>query len=235
MPITTGPESRLSSRESYKVDLGTFPDIGEIARKLNPYKQEVSTSIKDADKDIQGARDVLPLYKERYIDNNPYADAYERMRTGALAALGRQAEINRAQLQSGLERTGIGANALRRVMARRQLDTELSYRYLDAEKNLAEIEIMAQDKARSALDDYMNAYLKLAQSSLSSASAKLSAQVSNKGLNITMKPEFKDNISTGLVRHIGESESDFAIRRSEAISKKMSGQPVVKETGLIER
>ena len=130
-----------------------------------------SSGISQAEKDIQSARDVLPSYKERFIENDPYAQAYERMRTGVLSSMGRQAELSRTQLQAGLERTGTGANAIRRVMARTQLDTELASRYVDAEKGLAEAGMMAADKARGAIDTYMDAYLKLASAQTSTYAA----------------------------------------------------------------
>jgi len=189
-PITTGEWSAISSMNSRKVNMS---DVGESTGNAiaawRKWREEqnlpLSESMKRADESIVKAGDVLPLYKERYIDQNPYADFYERARTGTLAMLGRQATINREQLTAALERSGLGSNAFRKVMQRRALDTEIAYRYIDAEAKLAGLGLEVTDKARNALQDYMDMYLKLGRANLSSYSVKLANKSNSFGIKLS--------------------------------------------------
>lgn len=114
--------------------------------------------------DTAKAREAADILRQRYIDQNPYAQAFERVRTGAEAAIGRQSEIDRNQLEAALARQGQGVSALRRTGARTQLNTELVNRYLTAEQKLGELQMSSVDRARGAVNDYMSAYLNIAGS-----------------------------------------------------------------------
>jgi len=227
-------EGKQGTGITEKINISTMKTPYADVNKSGSFSSSESQKTGADTKDIQRARDILPTYKERYIEKNPYAEAYERIRTGSLASLGRQAEINRAQLTAGLERTGLGANALRRVMARRNVDTELASRYLDAEKQLAEAGMMATDKARGALTDYINAYLNLASAQTQSYSAYMDAMRSGGGIFTLGGGRKKKRVSTGLVRHIGETYSQFQDRKAGVIQDMMAGKNVPNERGFIE-
>ena len=112
--------------------------------------------------DITKAQEGAELLKKRYVDENPYEKYLAGARTGTMAMLGRQSEIDRTQLEAGLGRMGQGVNALRRTGARANLNTELAYRYMGAEKGLAELGIASAERAQGALNDYIGAYLNIA-------------------------------------------------------------------------
>lgn len=112
--------------------------------------------------DINKAAEGVELLKTRYIDENPYEQYVQSVRTGTMATLGRQSELQRSQLQAGLSRMGSGVNALRAVGQRAALDTQLASRYLEAEKGLGELGMAATDRAMGALQSYVGAYLDIA-------------------------------------------------------------------------
>jgi len=112
--------------------------------------------------DILKAQEGAGLLKSRYIDQDPYAQYLERARTGTMAMLGRQSEIDRTQLEGRLDRMGSGVNALRKTGARAGLNTEIAYRYMGAEKGLAELGMASADRAMGAINDYIGAYLNIA-------------------------------------------------------------------------
>jgi hypothetical protein len=136
--------------------------------------------------DIGKAGEGAELLKSRYIDANPYQQYLDAARTGTLAMLGRQSEIDRSQLEAGLRRMGQGVNALRRTGARAGLNTELAYRYMGAEKGLGELGMATADRAMGAINDYIGAYLNMAGRRQGAYSAYWNRYSQNQGPRVTV-------------------------------------------------
>lgn len=112
--------------------------------------------------ELEKAKEGAELLKERYVDEDPYGPAVEKAAAGIRAGEGRRAELERERLRASLSAMGPGVSAVRRMGERQRLESEIATRSFEAEGKIGELELMAADKGRMALEDYIGTYMKFA-------------------------------------------------------------------------
>ncbi len=157
-PITTIEEQQERDRSG--VQLPSAQGAASLGNTLGTFEEEQARL---GGEDLQKAREGTETLKERFIDQDPFGEAAERVRTGVEAGLGRQAQIEQQRLQASLERLGPGVNPLRRFAAQTDLNAGITNRFLQAEGQLGELQITAADKQKSAINDFVGNFLNIAQ------------------------------------------------------------------------